>query len=64
MILPFEQHEDDGLLDVVLISRARLARNISGEPFVNRANREEQIRIRDGIASALRRTGVMEPKMD
>ena len=54
MILPFEQHEDDALLDVVLISRARLARNISGEPFVNRANREEQIRIRDSIASALR----------
>ena len=47
MILPFEQHEDDALLDVVLISRARLARNMTGEPFVNRANREDQLRIRD-----------------
>ena len=51
MILPFEQHEDDGLLDVVLISRA-------GWPGISQANPssiEPTVKNRfhrDSIASA------------
>nr|WP_242847772.1 hypothetical protein [Fervidicella metallireducens] len=39
--------------DIVLTSRIRLARNISGIPFVQRMNKEESERVIKEVSSAI-----------
>ena len=40
--------------DIVISSRVRLARNLEGYPFVNRASREQQQEVWDRVAAALK----------
>jgi protein arginine kinase len=51
---------DGPLSDVVVSSRVRLARNIAGHRFVNRASREERQEILDRCRSSLLHAGLSE----
>ncbi len=66
MSLPFPNNTDDWILeaapqsDIVVSSRARLARNLPGRPFAPRAKKEELSRIVDSIQEAMHAQNLLD----